>query len=411
MNLEHDPFDEPFENLETLADRISETLQCPVTIEDANHRLLAYSFHDLQTDPARIATIIGRRVPESVINSLWKEGVIQRLLSGDEPIHIPSIQDVGLGSRVAISIRKNQEVLGYIWVVETRPLSSHAFHVLKKAAQTAKAKLMQLQIRKQKQEEGYQEFFWRLLTGSFPSDAAIEEEAQKLALSLARDFQILVLDFKQPIDPQIRQKIQYVIKTNQKVKIVLTAVDRSQLILLVNPPLPATAKQDISAFVQNFVAQMWERFEVSSITPAVGTLYRDHYTKVENSYQEALTVLQMKDRYPSEIKPLLHYEDLGFYRYIPVLHEFRKQHKSNHPAIQKLQEYDRLHHSNLLETLFVYLVCDSNIKEAADRLHIHTNTLAYRLARMAEIADIQLKDMDQKVGLYLEFRLIQLEQK
>lgn len=71
-----DPFKGTFGSLENLADTISEVLHCPVTIEDANHRLLAYSTHEDSTDPARIATIIGRRVPEKVINSLWRDGVI-----------------------------------------------------------------------------------------------------------------------------------------------------------------------------------------------------------------------------------------------------------------------------------------------------------------------------------------------
>ena len=64
------------------ADRISSVLGCPITIEDGNHRLLAYSTHDDTTDQARIMTIIGRRVPEKVINSLWKDGFIPALLKG-----------------------------------------------------------------------------------------------------------------------------------------------------------------------------------------------------------------------------------------------------------------------------------------------------------------------------------------
>ena len=76
------------------ADRISSVLGCPITIEDGNHRLLAYSTHDDTTDQARIMTIIGRRVPEKVINSLWKDGFIPALLKEDVPIKIGAINDV-----------------------------------------------------------------------------------------------------------------------------------------------------------------------------------------------------------------------------------------------------------------------------------------------------------------------------
>ncbi|SDY72079.1 hypothetical protein SAMN04488156_10249 [Bacillus sp. 166amftsu] len=44
-----------FDNLEEFADIISEILQCLITVEDVNHRLLAYSTHDERTDSVRVA--------------------------------------------------------------------------------------------------------------------------------------------------------------------------------------------------------------------------------------------------------------------------------------------------------------------------------------------------------------------
>ncbi|MBJ8056481.1 PucR family transcriptional regulator, partial [Bacillus cereus] len=85
---------------------------------------LAYSTHNDFTDPARTSTIISRRVPEKVINRLWKDGIIPTLLKTDEPLRVPQIAEVGLSSRVAISIWKDKEVLGFIWAIEsTQPFS------------------------------------------------------------------------------------------------------------------------------------------------------------------------------------------------------------------------------------------------------------------------------------------------
>ena len=112
------PFKKSFFDLKELVDSIHENLLCPVTIEDTNHRLHAYSSHEDDTDAARIGTIISQRVPEKVINRLWKEGIIPKLMQSDAALRIPHIEDIGLRDRVAIAIRKNNEILGYIWVVE-----------------------------------------------------------------------------------------------------------------------------------------------------------------------------------------------------------------------------------------------------------------------------------------------------
>lgn len=101
-----------------------------------------------------------------VINRLWKDGIIPTLLKTDEPLRVPQIAEVGLSSRVAISIWKDKEVLGFIWAIESaQPFSEEEMDLLKMAAHAVKNKLLNLQIRKTKTEERNQELFWKMLTG------------------------------------------------------------------------------------------------------------------------------------------------------------------------------------------------------------------------------------------------------
>lgn len=65
-------FDRFFDSMESLADTISESLQSQVTIEDSNHHVIGYSSHQTESDPARISTIIGKKVPSAVIIGLRK---------------------------------------------------------------------------------------------------------------------------------------------------------------------------------------------------------------------------------------------------------------------------------------------------------------------------------------------------
>lgn len=131
--MKNNSFKVTFNNLEEFADIISEILQCPITVEDVNHRLLAYSTHDERTDSARVATIMGRRVPEKVINNLWKEGIIPALLKSREPIHVKKMDNIGLGDRVAISIWNKEDVLGFIWALEIeQSLTEQDYNLLKK---------------------------------------------------------------------------------------------------------------------------------------------------------------------------------------------------------------------------------------------------------------------------------------
>jgi DNA-binding PucR family transcriptional regulator len=404
----HDPFRASFDSLEDFADMVSEVLQCPITIEDANHRLLAYSTHDERTDQARIATIIRRRVPEKVINNLWKEGVIPALLNSREPIRVKTIDEIDLGERVAVSIWKNNEVLGFIWALEIdKKLSEEDLELLKKAAKATKNKLLQMQNRKYKREERYQEFFWQLLTSHFLTNEEIVKQFQVLHITPPSQFAVAVFHFLEGITHEVEKQIAYHLKTIQFPKILLYTVDQQQLILLISLQQTGQHVEKLNKFCKRFIEKMQERYKIKSIVQGFGGIY-DDFMKIEKSYREARKVLTFKEKFPEELKHIHSYQQLGIYQYIDVLLEKRHAEDYENYSLKKLREYDQKHNSDLVETLEVYLTKDSNVNEAAKELNVHTNTLTYRLKRIAEIGEINLKDINQKLTLYLDLKLEKL---
>jgi len=405
MNQDANPFDQSFDNLDTLADAIYGALRCPVTIEDANHRLLAYSSHEDMSDPARISTIMGRKVPEKVISTLWRDGVMKRLLQSELPIRISAMEEIGLGDRVAVAIRRNQDVLGYIWLLEVNgPLGDQGLHQLKRAADAARSQLIQLQMKTRKEEKSYHDFFWQLLTGHLQPDERVRDRAKQLDVRLPERYHVTVLQFEEAISEKLKQQIRYTLETTPFVRIVLHAVTDAQLVLLAAAPSPSVGdEEEQKEALFRMIRQMKQRFGISPVESGSGMIYSD-YAMVERSYQEALTLLQIKRRFPEETSSASAYPDLGYYRYLPHILQEKQLHRFENPALQKLRKYDREHNSDLLQTLELFLNHDSNVKVTADLLHIHINTLTYRLKRIAEIGGIDLNNMDQKVTLYLDLK-------
>ena len=404
-NILKDPFKISFESLEDFVDAISQVLQCPITIEDANHRLLAYSTHDERTDPARIATIIGRRVPEKVINQLWKEGTIPALLKTIEPIRIKSMNDIGLGDRVAISIWKQEEVIGFIWALEIdQCLDEDKMDLLKKAADAAKNELIQLQVRKRKKEDRFQEFFWQLLTGHLKVKEEIIEHFNTLQITPSPTFAVMVFQIQQNITRKEEQQISYLLKTSQQLKIMLYTIDGNQLILLVSLPHGDEPFKELDHFIETFKQNMHDRYHIKEIKPGISNIY-DDYQKIKKAYEEALTVLSIKEKFPFETQNLDYYQRLGIYQLFDIILQKHKNEGYENQSLKKLHLYDQKHHSNLVETLKVYLDNDTNITEAAKELVVHPNSLAYRLKRITEIGEIDFKDPNQKMMLYIDVKL------
>lgn len=399
-----DPFEGAFSSLEDLADRISELLGCPVTIEDSSHHILAYSTHDENVDPARIATIMRRKVPENVISSLWKNGVIPKLFESEDPVVIPPIEQVGLGKRVAISVRKNKELLGFIWAQVNWDLTEEEQMILKQASKVVKNQMLKLQIKKRKAEQNYEEFFWKLLTGHLTEEEAIHIQAAKFNLQLTGHLGVIIFEFEEDIHQSLERHANYYIGASQKVKLICSVIDENQLILLVAPLNSNKPSQDVNEFVQQFVETIGDRLGLEHIRGGSGTIYRNP-ADIAESYQEALQVLTLKGRFPKETATIYNYQELGIFQFLDVIYEKRVRDNYKNYYIERLKQYDQEHRANLLETIDVYLQCDSNINVAAKELHVHANTLNYRLKRISEITEINLKDPNQKITLYIDLKI------
>lgn len=66
-----------------------------------------------------------------------------------------------------------------------------------------------------------------------------------------------------------------------------------------------------------------------------------------------------------------------------------------HPALETLERYDRETQSELRETLSVYLQQERNQLLSAKVLHIHPNTMRYRLGRIMELTGLTLTDPEE----------------
>ena len=74
-------------------------------------------------------------------------------------------------------------------------------------------------------------------------------------------------------------------------------------------------------------------------------------------------------------------------------------------TLGKLIAYDVEKNAELVETLEGFFACHGNLSQTATRLHIHRNTLTYRLEQITNIAQLDLEDPDARFSLQLALKL------
>ncbi|HEY5835201.1 PucR family transcriptional regulator [Streptomyces sp.] len=73
--------------------------------------------------------------------------------------------------------------------------------------------------------------------------------------------------------------------------------------------------------------------------------------------------------------------------------------------LDPLRAYDRRHRAELIPTLEAFLDCDGSWTRCATRLHLHVNTLRYRIGRIEQLTGRDLARLEDKLDFYLALRM------
>ena len=73
--------------------------------------------------------------------------------------------------------------------------------------------------------------------------------------------------------------------------------------------------------------------------------------------------------------------------------------------LSPLIEYDRAHHADLLQTLDAFLASAGSWSRCAALLHVHVNTLRYRIGRIEQLTGRDLSRFEDRVDFFLALRL------
>jgi purine catabolism regulator len=97
------------------------------------------------------------------------------------------------------------------------------------------------------------------------------------------------------------------------------------------------------------------------------------------------------------------FADLGLYRLLYGLQGAAQLKTYCQDTLEALRKRDK--NGVLLETLEAYLATNGSPTEAAERLHLHRNTVLYRLERIEELLGVRLKDAEVRLSLHLALKI------
>ncbi len=403
-----------------LVEVVADLVGSPVTVEDHDFRLLAYSRQAGPVDRARRDTIFNKAVPSEIARWLRRSGVMQRIYRNHLPVRVPSCPRLGLSRRTAIAVRAGDRILGHIWVMERRRRSTRAVaRILPRAATIAAALLLRQEAERAVQSRLIDEFLMDLLDGRVVNEVAARRRAEALQMDLPVPFAVLVIDidaFETHIAGRSESWVQ-ALKTNLLATIRATAARAGErplalwrgdsVVMVLGGAASVEGAPSLAERVRTLAdalhAQLPRRFSNVSFSIGASRVLRE-LEHLPHAYAQAIDAARIGGAFLGRRLPV-HYDDLGIYR---LLHAVRDEiltngHASTH--LERLQAYDGSHKTSLVDTLEAYLDAFGNVHEVARKLHVHSNTVRYRVRQIREVAALDLRDPGLRLVIHLELKL------
>lgn len=311
---------------------------------------------------------------------------------------------------VCFPLGSRPNFLGLLLILSAKKMNDMDLAALEHACTVLSLELFKEQAVFDTQQRLKGEFVKKLYSGHI--DEAIIQKAKSLNFDPSLNYTAMIIEFHQSSKPKlsrdgfIRKMIQLInqILTDSLTQNI-TVEHRNQIVVLLsNRPqtegaLLISRMKDKAKMIQQEIQK--RNWNVKAVF-GIGRM-KQGLLNVQYSLQEAEKCLKYMQRFHYE-NQIISYSDLGIQRFI-LQHSEEEIHEFIDEVLGPLIEYDKARNGELLKTLYIYLEKNQNTKRTAETLHVHINTLNYRLKRIEEILSLDLSAGTQLLNLHLAVSL------
>jgi len=388
-----DPHHDSGTDLFGLAQSIADRTRGMISIEDEQSHVLAYSASSDEADELRRLTILGRAGPPEHLEWIGKWGIFDALRSGGDVVRVAERPELGLRPRLAVGIhlssteaRRAPVFAGTIWLQQgSAPLADDADDILRGGAVLAARIMARLASTPSTHAMQVTELLG--LAGDDVDTGAIARE-----LNISVDGRAALVGFQGTSAPTgvialsasaFREDAQTV-SLGGRVYVLLPKIG---------------APSSVMSWVRGVVAAMQR--ELGLTLRAVVAAPLAGLAAVAPARAEVDRVFDSADRHPGAIAQITSLDEAHT---TVLLDEIVSQVSGRpglvDPRVRQLRDED----PTLAETLRAYLDGFGDVSAVAKDLHVHPNTVRYRVRRIEKVLSTSLDDPDVRLVLALGLR-------
>jgi DNA-binding PucR family transcriptional regulator len=396
-----DPLYDSGTDLFGLAQSIADRTHGMISIEDEASHVLAYSASSDEADELRRLTILGRAGPPEHLDWIGQWGIFDALRSSADVVRVAERPELGLRPRLAVGIHlPARGFTGTIWLQQgSGALADDVEEILRGGAVLAARIMARLAAAPSTHTVRVQELLGLGAAAAATSSLGAAAGAPEIA-AIARELGITVdgraaligfvgVETSVPADvialsaSAFRADAQ-VVSTGERVYVLLPKTGGSS---------------SVTSWVRGVVAALRRELGVSLraviATPLTGL------AAAAATRAEVDRVFDSAERHPGAIGQVSSLDEARTTVLLDeIVSQVARQPGLIDPRVRQLRDQDPM----LADTLRAYLDGFGDIAAVAERLHVHPNTVRYRVRRIEKLLSTSLDDPDERLVLALGLR-------
>ncbi|WP_041580262.1 PucR family transcriptional regulator [Bacillus sp. 1NLA3E] len=409
--------------IDKISSELAKTINNPILFLDRDWNLLHYV--DLEENKISLASYLNLEKNRSVFSKEFTDSIPENIKGFKKAIK-RNYDANGFEIKCRIlPVAVSDYIYGYLVVWQTvSDLTEFDYIVLEDASRIMALERIKAREIEEVKLKIRQDFFDDLLTGKITSNDNIQTLCDLHGLKSDYMHYCIVIDIE-PDETRVDEDIiarKYKLENNAKKCVnliydlsrksangeVISFYRNNRIIILVGKKEfnPTSTKDEAKIFSNELYKSLTKEIPATTFLFGIGSQYKTIST-LHKSFFEAHEAIRLMKQFNNNTV-VSHFEDYSVYHFLgsniknPELEDFFIK------SLGKIYDHDNLHGTGYLTTLESYFQNNHNLSETAKALFIHRNTLIYRIEKIREILNTDLKNSEELLQIQLALKVYRL---
>jgi Regulator of polyketide synthase expression len=364
----------------------------PVYFVDAAFNLIAVSKYDEVKDVMLKDLIQNGSFSQEQINTINYKHSHQKILNSNNPIVYESGDGAFYGhsfgySRIISNISLGENSFGHIGVImeNGKKIDDFDLEMMSKIRDIITQELKKFNFTRNARGLSYEFFFTDILDGKATDSWWSQDRMKLFGIKNRAENYIVTLDTSRNDDivslSLIRRQVESILYNSMPV------IYNEKLVILISGDAHDTT-------LANEISSLIDYCKKNGIYGALSNCF-SNFSEFLTHYKQNLKTIDIAFR--MNLEPTLFlYRDFTQWHILDPFFQKCDVMSNIHPEVKLLYEYDYKNNTECLKTLFMFLIHERNINLTATMMHLHRNTLQYRLRKITELVKIDFDDYKER---------------